>query len=594
MITSVHLTNWRAYGDVTLQLEPGTTFLVAANGVGKSSMIEAVKWALDRSAKPTPDPIRKGQRLAAVELELDISGNVHRVRRSLDLGNATAPRKTPKDSYETWIGSEPCGTDDFFDHLAAVWGADAGFVARTAFLTDDLISGEDEPELRTHLCRAFALDHLQKAAQELGPIIAAAEKEADAARKSEHGTEAELARAELDVAQATAELEAAEALTIRLRAAADAASNELAAAEAAADERRRLHEWEVERDAIVRLASELTGPIQTTTPLLTVLQAASSAASRQLDQAKEDRARLTERLRTSNEALERLLSAAGECPVCRRPLDDSSRSAAQAKHEHDQTDTTTELDGVDVSASASIAEQLRILTQRAERLGEPPSVTTSEITDIAAARESARLAKAEFETSLAHEGEARARRTAAASARDSIKSRLETASNVPQLYRKQGVLEAAREALEATIEEVLRQQLGPISRELNLRWDAIFSDRPGLQVNADGRISRHLDQEVLDFKSFSSGEKTVAQLLFRLATLVTTSKVPFCWIDEPLEHLDPASRMVVARTLAFLTKQNYLGQIIVTTYEVDLANKLGHSDRDHVRLEYLGTSQVRS
>jgi DNA repair exonuclease SbcCD ATPase subunit len=113
-------------------------------------------------------------------------------------------------------------------------------------------------------------------------------------------------------------------------------------------------------------------------------------------------------------------------------------------------------------------------------------------------------------------------------------------------------------------------------------------------VNADGRISRHLDQEVLDFKSFSSGEKTVAQLLFRLATLVTTSKVPFCWIDEPLEHLDPASRMVVARTLAFLTKQNYLGQIIVTTYEVDLANKLGHSDRDHVRLEYLGTSQVRS
>ena len=235
-----------------------------------------------------------------------------------------------------------------------------------------------------------------------------------------------------------------------------------------------------------------------------------------------------------------------------------------------------------------------MLTQRAERLGESPSVATSDITDVATARESARLAKTEFEATLANEGEARARRAAAAIARDSIKSRLGTASKVPQLYRKQGVLEAAREALEGTIEEVLRQQLGPISRELNLRWDAIFSDRPGLQVNADGRISRHVGEEVLDFKSFSSGEKTVAQLLFRLATLVTTSNVPFCWIDEPLEHLDPASRMVVARTLAFLTKQNYLGQIIVTTYEVDLANKLGQSDRDHVRLEYLGTSQVLS
>ena len=49
MITLVRLSNWRAYRDVELQMESGTTFLVAMNGVGKSSLLEAVQWALHPS-----------------------------------------------------------------------------------------------------------------------------------------------------------------------------------------------------------------------------------------------------------------------------------------------------------------------------------------------------------------------------------------------------------------------------------------------------------------------------------------------------------------------------------------------------------------
>ena len=145
-----------------------------------------------------------------------------------------------------------------------------------------------------------------------------------------------------------------------------------------------------------------------------------------------------------------------------------------------------------------------------------------------------------------------------------MRTKIESASGVRALYRKHGILEAAKDALEGTIDEVLQRQLGPISDEVNRRWDAVFSDRPGLRVDPDGQITRALDDEQLQFNSFSAGEKTVARLLFRLATLVTTTKVPFCWIDEPLEHLDPYSRTVVARTLALLSEHGYLDQIIVT------------------------------
>ncbi len=594
MITSVRLSNWRAYGDVTVQLETGTTFLVAMNGVGKSSLIEAVKWALDRTAKPTPDPIRKGTRLAAVELTLDVDGETLRVKRTLDLGKGAAPRRTPKDTYTTSIGDTPCTEDDFFARLEAAWGADSGFVARTAFLTDDLISGHAAPELRAHLCKAFGLDHLERTIQELGPAITAASKEADAARENEQATEAELAAAERNLQTASAELAQAEAMADYLRHTAEDAARALTTAETAQEERRRLDQWHVEREQLGRLAMELVGQIPKDTSLLAVLRAASTAAARQLEQAKEDRTRLAERLRASQDALERLLSAAGECPVCRRPLDDSSRGAARTQHEHDQQDVSAALTEVDVSTSATIAEQLQALVLRAERLGEAPPVTIADATDIAVVHQAASVAKTQFEAALTAAGESRVRRALANEALDALQRSAGAASQVPHLYRKHGVLEATRVALEGTIEEVLRGQLGPIGLELNRRWNAIFSDRPGLDVGADGRITRKIDDEVLDFASFSSGEKTVAQLLFRLATLVTTTSVPFCWIDEPLEHLDPESRTIIARTLTFLTKQGYLRQIIVTTYEVDLANKLGQSDRDHVHLEYLGTSQVRS
>src|SRR5258708_10071551 len=71
MIRRLTLTNWRAYEQVTLDLEPGTTFIVARNGIGKSSLIEGAAWALygDASGRPM-DAIRLGAGAASASIEV--------------------------------------------------------------------------------------------------------------------------------------------------------------------------------------------------------------------------------------------------------------------------------------------------------------------------------------------------------------------------------------------------------------------------------------------------------------------------------------------------------------------------------------------
>jgi ABC-type sulfate/molybdate transport systems ATPase subunit len=60
-------------------------------------------------------------------------------------------------------------------------------------------------------------------------------------------------------------------------------------------------------------------------------------------------------------------------------------------------------------------------------------------------------------------------------------------------------------------------------------------------------------------------------------------------LDEPLEHLDPRLRKVVAGTLAKASSGTGLRQVIVTTYESELARRL-MEDVPSASLIYVTTS----
>lgn len=592
MITLVRLSNWRAYRDVELQMESGTTFLVAMNGVGKSSLLEAVQWALTRTTKQDSERIRKGERTAEVEVHLLAGSTPVRIRRRLSLGTGKKPLKTPKVEVTTWIGDDEVPEDDFFDRLASTWGADNEFVSRIAFLDDRLIEQNDEPNLRAHLCQAFELDHLEAEAKRLEPEIREALKVANSAHQSIKVAKRDLEEAEEQVTAQTTALRAAQEQEAVIRNKVRATREALETATTRANERERQAKWDLGAAAIIEDAEPHAGPIAQGADLRAALQAARHAAERQAEDARAEKVRLTERITSLETALRALDGAESECPVCRRPLDSDSRAHAREAHAHDRALTEELLVEVNVDQPTMLVTALGDLLTRAERLGDrPPEVPDDDI-DVDETRRLAAEAQSELEALLLELGSLRTQVTASTAHRDRLVAEADATDVAAALFRYHAHLTAAKTALEATVSDVLAAQVGPVGSEVSNRWTGVFPNRPGLIVDMDGNISRDLNGEELPYTSFSSGEKTVARLLFRLATLITTTNVPFCWIDEPLEHLDDKSKLLVARTLAMFGRDGLVKQIFVTTFQEELAITLESNKSEKARLEYLGTEQV--
>lgn len=593
MITRVRLSNWRAYGDVEIELEPGTTFLIGMNGVGKSSFIEAVRWVFDRSAKANTEFIRKGERVAYVEVTLQLAGWTARLKRSLSLGTGKNPVKTPKVEAGAWIDDHEVAETQLFDRLEAEWGAEIGFVARTAFLNAEFTGPPSDNELRAHLCRAYDLNIVEDNVRALDAAIKTATADADAEYRAADtlNSQTQELKQELDAQQAL--LRASDARSHDLERALQIAASTLSEAKriqgAVADQRR----WDLGREQLAASSSQLIGLAPADADLRAMLRSALIVASQQRDEARELSAQLRGRVSALEAALAALVAAEGDCPVCRRPLDDDSRAHAHQAQEADMTIVVHELNNLDTEAPSAIAERLQGLLDAAQRLGDRPVVAAAELSDVASAERALGEVQNQRDSLLGERGATNERIERAQSRLAELKRQTDAAATAPAAYRRVAALSASRDALKHTITAVLNAQLGPIGAEISARWDALFPDRAGLSVDPDGNLSRPMAGSDLGYPSFSAGEKTVARLLLRLATVISTTRVPFCWIDEPLEHLDDKSRLVVARTLAQLGKQQVLGQILVTTYEQSIAAMVGHGS-DRPRIEYLGTAQVAS
>jgi predicted ABC-type transport system involved in lysophospholipase L1 biosynthesis ATPase subunit len=78
-----------------------------------------------------------------------------------------------------------------------------------------------------------------------------------------------------------------------------------------------------------------------------------------------------------------------------------------------------------------------------------------------------------------------------------------------------------------------------------------------------------------------------ARLLLHLLALDAATQAGFCWIDEPLEHLDPDTRRQVP-SLAVTPSASGVGQILVTTtYEEPLGRRITRRMPGHARLVHV-------
>ena len=591
MIRRLTLTNWRNYEDIDLELKPGTTFIVAPNGVGKTSLMEAASWAIfGASAQHPGDAVRKGASSASATAEIQFPDQrILSITRTLPKKpSSTLPQPT------VHLDGKQISPAAAAHELREAYAADPAFLIRLTMPGGHIDArGPSDFGLEDHLCRFFGLDALQRAIENLDQRLKAQQKRIKEVKQGSIPTPAALSALRGRVAANEAAAADAAAAHARASAALDRARH-------AERNRTLLTEWQKQvtsythalGELAAAAASELTLDPENPDAVQSTLDTALNSVQRELEAIRVQRAGLVGRSAAIEQHSKDLDSAHGDCPVCRRPLDTETMSLARSAHEADLTRINAEAEHLSQEEAelASKQQRLHALIQTFRSLPRPgPSPADASSADMVPGKSVDEL-DAELSGALDRLVQRRTELATAQSELDAILANQAAHAELQRLYAREAVLRASREAISTAKNKLLHETIQPLAHEIDARWGQLFPGRGRLSTQSTGAVSRELAGETLPDTEFSTGERTGLVILLRLLVLETVTKANFCWLDEPLEHLDPDSRRKVAGILARASNVGALKQIVVTTYEEPLARRVQERDPQNVALVYVKPS----
>ncbi|TFV90108.1 hypothetical protein E4P40_07780 [Blastococcus sp. CT_GayMR20] len=578
MIRKLHLRGWRSFEEQSLEIGPGVTFVLAENGVGKTSLIEAASWGLYGPLSRV-DPVA-ARRVGADETSIDVEVELpdHRVltvRRVVDAVGQT--------DVQTTLGGDPLDPALLNAVLAEAFGASVEFLARTTTLPSSAVDDQTVSAfaLREHLRRVFGVDDLIRVADQMQQI----HDEHEAAAR---GYRTASRRATADLTALMAQLSSADEHLATLHEQRNALRDELELAE---DQLRQLrHQSEAADQAaaahaafqqVLAAAQPVILPslgmpqVQTINDLVRVLEEAERSALAAVDDVRQGLALVAGRLEAITSAAAELDTASGDCPVCRRPMSREDIEHARRSHSRDLTalDSDRAVRQADLVGASQRLDAVRAVLRQALTVPSPRDNTPDAgPLDVDAVRAAVDEVRARYDD--ISEDVAATRATQAALAERIAAERTAASEREASLlvHRKAAVSRVAAIIARQTADQLMAERIDPLAAEMRARWKRVFGDRGALQLGPDGRLTLRRGVEEIPFEYLSSGEKVVALLAVRLLVLGSSTRASFLWLDEPLEHLDPRNRRLAATLMSASGVQ--VRQVLVTTYEEDLARRL--------------------
>jgi DNA repair exonuclease SbcCD ATPase subunit len=577
MIRHIRLQHWRAYDQLDLPLTHPITFFVAPNGVGKSSLVEAVRWALlgAPEERARGRAVRNGHESAAVELHLEVPGHPDiQVTRSL--------KRTGASTFAATIEGEVVTESQYLATLSQAWVADTALLDAVIF-GPTLTSKVTAFPIRDQLAAVFGIDPLLTAATALKVRRDTLAARIKSVRDDLSGTADAITSAEQTVSELQTDVTAAE--TQRREAAASMAELEDAADLA--------EEWQryrsAARDYSLRthsLISEMSGIITVGgDDPREVLAATERQVSAALDESIAGRSAAEIRAAQAATAADLLGSASGRCPTCLRPLSDHERDAALAAHGHETGGARNEIEQHELETTRA-RQRLAAISRFGTAFGdlraptEPgqPDPGPHATDDVNEARQ--RLS----DLAEAHGGLIARLRAAQEHLKD-LRDAAADQATLTTLAQEDLLLEVAHKSITTVADRYLTERIEPLATQIGHTWKLLFGAE-GLQFASDGQLSVNHGENHLELSDLSGGERATALLITRLMLAASATQASTLWLDEPLEHLDPTRRAAVAQTLTRAVQAGAVEQILVTTYEEGLARRLEATAPDVVALTY--------
>lgn len=581
MIRHIGVRHWRAYEDLDLRLSHPVTFFVAPNGVGKSSLVEAVRWCLlglpdGRSAVRA---IRSGHESASVQLGFDLPGHPDvRVSRTLARNGAT--------TFSALVDGDALDERGYLRLLAKAWSAERTVIDAVVFGPPQAGKTTGFP-IRDHLAQVFGVQTLLTAAAQLGDRRQLLAAEIRSLRADAQAGDEEFAAATQAIADLEAELEATSAQRQRL-------ADEVAALEPAARLATRWEQYRTEVTAFneraTALAEQMADAIEVgDRDLLTAIDDSQHEVAAALAETVEATSAAEVRVAQSATAAQLLAEASDRCPTCLRPLSDHEREAALAAHGQVGVETDT-----DIQRHREEARRLRARMTAISRftaaLGKlRPPVEPDEADPGAAATAALSDARGRGVELAEKHGALTAQLRAARQRLTDLDTAAADQAALVAASREDLVLEVTQNSMTALADRYLTQRINPLATEISHRWKLLFGSE-GLQFGAHGQLTFSEGGVDLLLEDLSGAERATAVLVTRLLLAASATRASTIWFDEPLEHLDPARRAAVAQTLVQAAQAGAIDQILVTTYEEGLARRLQATAPDTVALTYAHTT----
>lgn len=581
MIRYLELRNWRAFDKATLHLKPGATFIVAENGIGKTSLLRGAAWTLFADSVKDIDPSLElrsvtgaNETVGVVTLET-VEGELHVERRYRSSGR-------PKHLVTASLDGISIDPDDLSATLSRLVGvrsdiaAQLGFVHQHALQTDrSLFDG-----VETYLKRMTGVEQLettrsrllkaQKSLASQGAKLNAANRETSAnleayvAERAELAPQIEVAKAELG------ELEASLAETGRSLILID--------------------EWDLHDQAV-------SGYLAAVGLLDHEISQAFEGAGldTQLDDMRTRELLLVDSL-GQNEATvslhgdlsKQLESADATCPVCMQTIAGEQAITAASHHRHIIEESTSLIadERNELAKLRQTVKDLQSLQQRRNNLVSPVAPAGERPANQDELRGSHLAIEQKISEAKEYLVELGVSARTIDTSIEGARSELAQNAEAYRVRRLEGIATATIQVLDKSVAHHVANQIEPLTEAITQNWGQFFSGDGRMVLNDKGALELVRDGHRLAYSQLSGGQQMLGILALRLTLVSATTKLGCVWLDEPLEHLDPINRRRAANLLVDASRAEPTKQIVVTTYEEETARRLA-ATRDGVHLEYV-------